>query len=71
MTPEHRGIRLRWDRNCELAFVNLLRQFDADFEAAGTIPLTYVSPYTGRRRLAASFRPNGTSNALGSNVSSA
>ena len=26
----HRGIRLPWDRNCELAFVNLLRQLDAD-----------------------------------------
>ena len=30
VTPDHRGIRLPWDRNCELAFVNLLRQFDAD-----------------------------------------
>ena len=30
MTPDHRGIRLPCDRNCELAFVNLLRQLDAD-----------------------------------------
>ena len=28
--PDHRGIRPPCDRNCELAFVNLLRQFDAD-----------------------------------------
>ena len=28
--PDHRGIRPPWDRNCELAFVNLLRQLDAD-----------------------------------------
>ena len=33
MTPDHRGIRLPCDRNCELAFVNLLRQFDADNDA--------------------------------------
>ena len=30
VTPDHHGIRLPWDRNCELAFVNLLRQLDAD-----------------------------------------
>ena len=33
VTPDHRGIRPPWDRNCELAFVNLLRQFDADNHA--------------------------------------
>ena len=66
----HARIWLPWDRNCELAFVNLPYPNDADLEAA-TITLTYVSPYTLRRRVAASFRPNGTSNVLGSNVSSA
>ena len=30
VTPDHRGIRLPWDRNCALAFVNLPRQFDTD-----------------------------------------
>ena len=34
MTPGHGGIRLQGDRNCELAFVNLLRQFDADNDAS-------------------------------------
>ena len=34
MTPDHRGIRLPCDRNCELAFVNLLRQLDADNDAS-------------------------------------
>ena len=34
MTPDHRGIRLPWDRDCELAFVNLLRQSDADNDAS-------------------------------------
>ena len=32
--PDHRGIRPPCDRNCELAFVNLLRQFDADNDAS-------------------------------------
>ena len=34
VTPDHRGLRLPWDRNCELAFVNLLRQFDANNHAS-------------------------------------
>ncbi len=34
MTPDQRAIRLPWDRNCELAFVNLLRQFDANNHAS-------------------------------------
>ena len=34
MTPGHGGILLLWDRNCELAFVNLLRQLDADNDAS-------------------------------------
>ena len=35
--PDHRGIRPPWDRNCELAFVNLLRQFDADNDAPRSV----------------------------------
>ena len=34
VTPDHRGIRLPWDRNCELAFVDLLGQFDTDNHAS-------------------------------------
>ena len=34
MTPDHGGIRLQGDRNFELAFVNLLRQLDADNDAS-------------------------------------
>ena len=34
MTPGYGGIRLQGDRNCELAFVNLLRQLDADNHAS-------------------------------------
>ena len=34
MTPDHGGIRLQADRNCELALVNLLRQLDSDNDTA-------------------------------------
>ena len=34
VTPDQGGSRLPWDRNCELAFVNLPRQFDADNHAS-------------------------------------
>ena len=52
VTPAHRGIGRPCDRNCEPAFVNLLRQFDTDNDAS-----RIVERLESRHRLQAPLHP--------------